>query len=140
MPDQKAFDKQPLSDATLGKIIEAYNASIAKYDLNNYFEVGDFRYDLKNRLYGIVGELSLENYDLSGLPELIKELICEIFDSQYEANSKKRVLCDQKSAYRAAKKLRADTARANASLPASVPRWRVIHIDPQNRRMFFVKF
>jgi hypothetical protein len=131
MPDQKAFDKQRLPVHILEEIISAYNASIAKYDLNNYFEVGDFLYDLQNKLFDIVGDCpSLENYDLSDLPELVSELICEIFETQFDLNRKKHVLYNQKFVHRMAKKLRVGVARANVSILKSSTDLRLLFAQP----------
>ena len=140
MPDPKAFDKQPLPDAILAEIITAYNNSVNTNNWRIRTEFGDLRYNLKSKLFAIVGNFpSLDNYDFSNLPQLVREIICEIFDSQFEANSKKRVLLDQKSAYRATKKLNAEAARANAALPAYAPRWTVVHIDRINNSILIAK-
>jgi hypothetical protein len=136
LPDQSAFGKQPLPENVLADIITAHNTSVNAYDLTNPYEWGDFIYNLTNRLCLIFGDYpSLENYDLSQLPELIRELICDIFENQYNLNRKNHVLYNQKTAYKEAKKLRVSAARANAVLPASVPRWRVVHIDVINNRI-----
>lgn len=144
MPDQKAFDKQPLPPGKRAEIIKIYNDWVCTYYWTIRTELCNSLDNLKNRLFSAVGELSLDNHDLHGLPKLVREIICEIFEAQFEANRKKRVLLDQKAIYRVVKNLNADAALANAaqdneSLPASARRLSMFPINRKNLRIFVVK-